>query len=131
MPNYGLWDILIVLSIVVLAFTIKRWIDRRAKGAQHQPGPPPASGRTSAARPGARDRLPRPFADVERQVKALRQQVQDGLLTEAQCKARMRELMVEDANGDWWMVGYETGKWYRHDGVDWVQANPPLAHDET
>jgi hypothetical protein len=60
----------------------------------------------------------------------LRRQVADGLLTEDECKARMRELMVEDSDGNWWMVGYETGEWYRHDGTDWIQANPPLAHSD-
>jgi hypothetical protein len=60
----------------------------------------------------------------------LRRQVADGLLTEEECKARMRELMVEDSDGNWWMVGYETGEWYRHDGTDWIQADPPLAHSD-
>jgi len=65
------------------------------------------------------------FAEVEREVAKLRQQVAAGRLTEEACKARMRELMVEDADGNWWMVGYETREWYRHDGTDWVRADPP------
>ncbi len=65
------------------------------------------------------------FDDVEREVAGLRQDLSTGRLNEEQFKARLRELMVEDANGDWWMVGYETGEWYRHDGDDWVRADPP------
>ncbi len=24
--------------------------------------------------------------------------------------------MIQDAQGRWWMIGYETGQWYVHDG---------------
>ena len=65
------------------------------------------------------------FAEVETEVAKLRQELATGHLTEEQFKARLREMMVEDKEGNWWMVGYETGEWYRHDGTDWVQDDPP------
>ncbi|MDY6876999.1 MAG: hypothetical protein SWK90_12460 [Chloroflexota bacterium] len=65
------------------------------------------------------------FAEVERVVVKLRQDVAAGRLTGEQFKARLREMMVQDEHGDWWMVGYETGEWYRHDGSDWVPERPP------
>ena len=65
------------------------------------------------------------FAEVEKKVAKLRQDLAAGRLTEEQFKARLRELMVEDEQGNWWMVGYETGEWYRHDGADWVPDQPP------
>jgi hypothetical protein len=65
------------------------------------------------------------FAEVERVVAKLRQDVTAGRLSEEQFKARLREMMVEDEGGNWWMVGYETGEWYRHDGADWVPDQPP------
>jgi hypothetical protein len=65
------------------------------------------------------------FAQVENEVAKLRQDVAAGRLTEEQFKAQLREMMVEDADGNWWMVGYETGEWYRHDGTDWVRADLP------
>jgi hypothetical protein len=65
------------------------------------------------------------FAQVEARVAKLRQDLAAGRLTEEECKAQMRELMVEDGDGNWWMVGYETGEWYRHDGTDWARADPP------
>jgi hypothetical protein len=67
------------------------------------------------------------FAEVERVVAKLRQDLATGRLTEDQFKTRLREMMVQDKRGDWWMVGYETGQWYRHDGTDWVPDQPPLA----
>jgi hypothetical protein len=65
------------------------------------------------------------FSEVEQVVAKLRQDLAAGRLTEEQFKARLRELMVQDEQGNWWMVGYETGGWYRHDGTDWVRADPP------
>ena len=65
------------------------------------------------------------FAEVEREVTKLRQDVAAGRLAEDQFKARLREMMVEDEEGNWWMVGYETSEWYRHDGTDWVTDQPP------
>jgi hypothetical protein len=65
------------------------------------------------------------FAQVEARVAKLRQDLAAGRLTEEQFKAQLREMMVEDGDGNWWMVGYETGEWYHHDGTDWVRADPP------
>jgi hypothetical protein len=65
------------------------------------------------------------FAEVERVVAKLRQDLAAGRLAEEQFKARLREMMVQDGDGNWWMVGYETGEWYRHDGTDWVPDQPP------
>ena len=67
------------------------------------------------------------FAQIEGEVARLRQALVAGRLTEQQVKAQLHELMVQDEHGNWWMVGYETGKWYRHDGTDWVLSDPPLA----
>jgi len=73
------------------------------------------------------------FAQVEREVAKLRQELDAGRLTEEQFKAQMRDLMVEDEDGNWWMVGYETSEWYCHDGSDWVRADPPgyIAPEQT
>ena len=103
--------------------------DRRARSASRSPGrdqPQPVDQDNLAAI--ARFPPPSPFADVERKVEMLRRQVAQGILTDEECQAWMRDLMVEDADGSWWMVGYETGKWYRHNGTDWVQVDPPDEH---
>lgn len=65
------------------------------------------------------------FVRVEQEVARLRQDMVAGRLTEEQFKARLKELMVRDEQGTWWMVGAETGNWYRHDATNWVQAIPP------
>ena len=67
----------------------------------------------------------RRFAEVAHQASVLRQQTTQGQITEAACKAQMRELMIPGTDGRWWMVGYKSGAWYAHDGSNWVRAEPP------
>jgi hypothetical protein len=67
------------------------------------------------------------FARVEAEFKRLKAQFERGALTEAEFKAQLEELMIEDEQGRWWILGYETGQWYVHDGEQWVQQEPPRA----
>jgi len=96
--------IVIVIGLITVAF--------------RKPKPP-------SNRPIPQSLVQSPFEEVERQVDALRRQVVDGTLSEEQCEAQMRELMIQDAQGTWWMVGYESGAWHRNDGQGWVRAEPP------
>ncbi len=65
------------------------------------------------------------FRQAENKFKQLKAQFEGGELTETEFKDQLEELMVQDEAGSWWMIGYETEQWYRHDGSDWVQADPP------
>jgi hypothetical protein len=66
------------------------------------------------------------FKQADEQFKQLKARFATGELSEAKFKAALEDLMVEDESGHWWMIGYETGRWYLHDGADWVLANPPV-----
>ena len=57
----------------------------------------------------------------------LKAQYEADALSEADFKARLEELMLQDEQGRWWMIGYETGQWYVNDGQRWVQAEPSEA----
>lgn len=137
-PVIGMTDILIILAILgpgfLLIVSISWIIRERRKQETPLPERAQATWQTAERTPTVGlttgPRLAGRFADVEQQVEVLRQQVADGLLTEKECKARMRDLMVEDADGNWWMVGHETGEWYRHDGTGWVRADPPVASSD-
>lgn len=65
------------------------------------------------------------FAQVESKYKELRREHDAGALTEDEFKAQLEELMIEDEEGKWWIIGYETGNWYYHDGAKWVQSELP------
>jgi hypothetical protein len=81
--------------------------------------------RAATIRPVLEPREQTPFEAVELKAASLRREVQEGTLSEAECEAQMRELMIQDAQGAWWMVGYESGAWHRNDGRGWVRADPP------
>jgi len=66
------------------------------------------------------------FGHVERESAWLRQERAAGRLTEEQLRSRLQALMFQDDNGQWWMVGQQSGEWYRNEGGTWVRASPPL-----
>lgn len=65
------------------------------------------------------------FQQVEKGFKQLKAQYEAGEVTETELKARLKDLMVQDTDGNWWMIGYETEQWYRNEGAGWVLADPP------
>ena len=65
------------------------------------------------------------FKQVEERFKQLKDQYITGALSETEFKSQLEALMVQDENGNWWTIGYETELWYRHDETNWVQADPP------
>jgi hypothetical protein len=65
------------------------------------------------------------FARVEAEVARLRGELNAGRLNEEQFEDQLKDLMVQDAQGVWWMMGAETGQWHRNSGDGWVRADPP------
>jgi hypothetical protein len=47
-----------------------------------------------------------------------------GRITQEQFQAALRDLMIRDAKGRYWMLGVESGKWFVHEGQTWVEAKP-------
>lgn len=65
------------------------------------------------------------FSQAEQETARQRQKFAAGKLSQEALEAKLHELMVQDAGGTWWMVGSEGGRWYRHDGNNWVPGTPP------
>ncbi len=64
------------------------------------------------------------FRRAEDQYFLLKGQFASGRITQEQFDAALKQLMVQDAQGRWWMIGAESGKWYVSDGQSWVEAQP-------
>jgi hypothetical protein len=67
-----------------------------------------------------------PFARVEAEVTLLRGELNVGRLNKEQFKDKLKDLMMQDKQGTWWMMGVESGEWYRREGADWVRSDPPV-----
>lgn len=65
------------------------------------------------------------FAEIEAEYRKLKAQYDAGTFSEADFKARLQDLMIEDEQGRWWIIGYETGQWYVSEGEQWVPGEPP------
>jgi hypothetical protein len=64
------------------------------------------------------------FAEVKTIAAGLKLDVQNGKLTRDEFKARLSDLMFQDEDKTWWMVGAETLEWYNNRGAGWVRAEP-------
>lgn len=64
------------------------------------------------------------FQRVEDEYFRLRGQLNVGRITRAEFEEKLGALMIQDERGRYWMLGTESGKWFVHDGAQWVEANP-------
>jgi len=67
------------------------------------------------------------FGNAEAEYFRLRRQLAAGRITRAQLEATIREMMLQDAQGRWWTMGVDSGRWYVRQGETWVESHPPLA----
>ncbi|MCB0171467.1 MAG: hypothetical protein KDJ97_13020 [Anaerolineae bacterium] len=64
------------------------------------------------------------FAEVEQAVERLNQQLSAGTIDRQVFRTHLIEMIDFAEDGYFWMVGYQTGLWYRHDGTQWLIDNP-------
>jgi hypothetical protein len=57
--------------------------------------------------------------------KSLRKKYEEGLITEEVLDRELEELRFSDSKGNLWMIGKESGRWYRYNGVNWEFKEPP------
>lgn len=65
------------------------------------------------------------FKRVEDEYFSLRGRLSSGRITQEQFEAALKDLVIQDEQGRYWMVGADTGQWYLNDGQSWVPAQPP------
>lgn len=64
------------------------------------------------------------FKDIEEKYKTLKEQSVKGEIDADEMKKELKKLMVLDEQGNYWMIGGKTGKWYCYNGTDWKEKNP-------
>ncbi len=68
-----------------------------------------------------------PFRRAEDEYLRLKGRLAAGRIAREQLEAVLKQLMLQDAQGRFWMLGADSGKWYVNDGQSWVEAQPPAA----
>ena len=69
--------------------------------------------------------LGRRFRETEQKVQSLRQMVAAGQMSQQDFIEQLRDAMVLDDEGVWWMMGVESDQWYRAENNTWIEATPP------
>lgn len=69
------------------------------------------------------------FTRVERETNNLKQALSSGKISQEAFDQSLKELMISDNQGCWWMLGSQTNTWYRFDGASWVVDTPPGRHN--
>lgn len=64
------------------------------------------------------------FEQAEQEYFSLRGQLDTHRITPQQFDSALKALMIQDAQGRYWMPGADSGQWYVHDGQQWVRAAP-------
>src|SRR5438477_1718130 len=65
-----------------------------------------------------------PFRQAEERYFSLRGQLDTGRITRAQFDAGMADLMLRDAQGRYWSLGGDSGRWNVFQAGTWVEATP-------
>ena len=64
------------------------------------------------------------FRKAEEEYFILRGKLDTGRIGKNLFELALRDSMVQDAEGRWWMLGPDTGNWYMHDGARWIESDP-------
>lgn len=64
------------------------------------------------------------FKETEQQYRELKEKLSSGEINPEYMKKELKKMMVLDENGNYWMIGGKTGKWYIYDGTEWKENSP-------
>ena len=64
------------------------------------------------------------FKNVENEYFRLKGQLASKHITHEQFETALKDLMLQDGQGRWWMLGVNNAKWYVNDGTSWVESDP-------
>ena len=64
------------------------------------------------------------FKEAEAKYLQLKSQLDRGEINAAEMKKQLKETMIIDENGNYWMIGGKSGKWYNYRDSEWKESNP-------
>lgn len=64
------------------------------------------------------------LAQMESRFFELKGKLAVGQLSEDEFKREMENLRFQDQQGNWWMIGAQSGRWYYYDGSRWLLGQP-------
>ena len=88
--------------------------------------PNPKNGKFCSKCGSALPQLPATFQKTQEDFENLQTAHQSGKLIGEDYQSALAELVVQDDEGDFWMLGVESGEWYWFDGDEWHLRLPPL-----
>jgi hypothetical protein len=65
------------------------------------------------------------FREVDRVYLELKQRQESGGLTQEEFDEQLKQLMVQDEEGRWWVKSRKTGEWHYYAGTTWIKDTPP------
>ncbi len=64
------------------------------------------------------------FKETENKYIELKSLLEFGSISSEELKQKLKKMMIKDDDGNYWMIGSNTGKWYIYDGTDWKEKDP-------
>lgn len=64
------------------------------------------------------------FREIEEKYRSLKEKLEKNEISPEELKVSMKKMMIHDKDGNYWMIGSNTGKWYLYNGTDWKEKSP-------
>lgn len=64
------------------------------------------------------------FKGVELKYKDLKSRLDNNEIDKDEMKKELKKIMVLDEDGNYWMIGGKSGKWYVYNGTSWEESDP-------
>ena len=64
------------------------------------------------------------FKETENKYMELKSMLDSGSISSEELKLKLKKMMIRDEDGNYWMIGSNTGKWYIYNGTDWKEKDP-------
>ncbi len=64
------------------------------------------------------------FKETENKYISLKSSLESGSISSEEIKLKLKKMMIKDDDGNYWMIGSNTGKWYIYNGTEWKEKDP-------